>query len=65
MQTLEQFQKSESPFEDFLKELHAKGYQGTDDDMPDAFEDFVSNLSNEVLIEYSNRFSKLLFSLIK
>lgn len=31
--------------EDKLKEAHAKDYIGTDDDMPDAFEDWLMNLS--------------------
>ena len=29
-------------FEDYLKQLHAKGYTGTDDDMPDAFESWLA-----------------------
>lgn len=31
-------------FEDFLKDWHMKDYDGTDDDAPDAFEHWVSEL---------------------
>lgn len=32
-----------------LKETHAEDYHGTDDDMPDAFENWLENLSVEEL----------------
>ena len=35
--------------EDKLKELHAKEYHGTDDDMPDAFDNWVVDVSLEDL----------------
>ena len=28
-------------FEDYLKDKHADGYTGTDDDMPDSFDSWV------------------------
>lgn len=31
-------------FEDFLKAKHAEDYVGTDDDMPDAFDHWISSL---------------------
>lgn len=31
-------------FEQYLRDIHAKSYIGTDDDMPDAFEAWVSEL---------------------
>ena len=34
-------------FEDFLMEKHGEDYRGTDDNMPDAFNDWVDNLSIE------------------
>lgn len=35
--------------EDILKEAHAKDYHGTDDDMPDAYEAWIENLTLEEL----------------
>ena len=37
-------------FEDFLKELHAKSYTGTDDDMPEAFDAWLGELDVYTLI---------------
>lgn len=37
--------------EDKLKEEHAKDYHGTDDDMPDAFESWLEDLSGQELYE--------------
>ena len=37
-------------FEDFLKEWHGKDYHGTDDDMPDAFDAWLSEIDQEDLI---------------
>lgn len=31
-------------FEDFLKDWHAKDYTGTDDDMPDAYAEWLEDL---------------------
>ena len=40
--------------EDYLKEIHAKNYHGTDDNMPDDFESWISNLDVEEVIKYAN-----------
>lgn len=40
-------------FEDFLKEQHAEEYMGTDDDMPEAFENWMANLDVQEVIEYA------------
>jgi len=45
-------------FEHFLAEIHAKQYRGSDDDMPDAFNDFLSDLSVETWLKYGNRYKK-------
>lgn len=37
--------------EDKLKEVHSKDYTGTDDDMPDDYENWLSNLSLDELKE--------------
>lgn len=41
-------------FENYLKEAHAKQYFGIDDDMPDAFENWLSNLDIEELLQYGH-----------
>lgn len=39
-------------YEDYLQEKHAKNYTGTDDDMPDNFDAWVSNLDSEETARY-------------
>lgn len=41
-------------FEEYLKDIHAKEYMGTDDDMPESFERWLENLDNNDLMEYGN-----------
>lgn len=38
-------------FETHLQNVHAKGYMGTDDNMPDAYESWVEGLSDEELLK--------------
>lgn len=38
-------------FEAFLIDKHAKDYHGTDDDMPDDYEHWVSNLDGQEIID--------------
>lgn len=45
-------------FDDFLKDQHAKNYTGTDDDMPDQFDHWVSELSSQEVIDYAEEFGK-------
>ena len=52
-------------FEDFLKDKHAEDYHGTDDDMPDAFDGWVSELDVDELIEYANEFAKVREDLLR
>lgn len=40
-------------FIDYLQEIHAKQYHGTDDDMPDNFDYWLSNLDTQEVIEYA------------
>ena len=56
----EELRKSATPFEDFLKEEHASNYHGTDDDMPDAFDHWISNLQGDEYIELGNEMALLL-----
>lgn len=41
-------------FEQFLRKWHAKGYLGTDDDMPDDFDAWISEIDKEFLINLGN-----------
>lgn len=45
-------------FEDYLKEVHAKQYQGLDDDMPDDYEHWLMHLEQEQLIEYADMYTE-------
>jgi len=62
--TLQEYKSAKYPFEEYLKEIHADNYMGTDDDMPDNFDDFLGNLEGEDYIEHGNAFTKLLLDLI-
>lgn len=46
--------KKTSNFEDFLRIKHAETYIGTDDDMSDAFEHWVSNLDAQDFIDMAD-----------
>ena len=43
-------------FEDFLRDKHAENYTGTDDDMPDNFEKWLSSLEIDEWIDLGNKF---------
>ncbi len=45
-------------FEEYLKEQHAQNYTGTDDDMPDHFDDWLGSLDGEDYINYGNAFGE-------
>ena len=62
---LQEYKKTQYPFEEYLKEIHAEDYMGTDDDMSDDFDDFIVNIEHESLIEHANAFSKMLLDLIE
>jgi hypothetical protein len=47
----------EKKFEDYLINVHAKQYVGTDDNMPDAFDDWLSNLDCQEIIEYTQEWN--------
>lgn len=42
-------------FEEYLQDRHAVQYHGTDDDMPDDFDQWVSELDPNKVIEYAER----------
>lgn len=41
-------------FEDFLKEKHAEDYHGTDDNMPDAFDDWCGDLDIQEIMDFAD-----------
>ena len=55
---LQEYKKTQYPFEEYLKEIHAEDYMGTNDDMSDDFDDFLVNLEPESIIGHANAFSK-------
>jgi hypothetical protein len=51
----------ERTFEDLLKEFHANNYTGTDDDMPDHYENWVTEMDVDRLIEIADIFGKEMY----
>jgi hypothetical protein len=51
---------NDKPFEDYLRDIHAVDYTGLDDDMPDHFDNWISQLENEELLAHANKFGQLL-----
>lgn len=43
-------------FEEYLKEKHSETYMGTDDSMPEAFDNWVSGLDIDDTIDYADNF---------
>jgi len=43
-------------FEDYLGDIHAEDYMGTDDNMSDAFDTWVSNLDAQELIDHAENY---------
>lgn len=52
--------KKRQTFEDFLQEKHAENYNGTDDDMPDAYEAWVCELDLEEVITWAQEWGNTL-----
>lgn len=46
-------------FEDFLKEKHGEEYIGTDDDMPEAFDAWLTELTPDEMISFGDQFGEL------
>lgn len=43
-------------FTQFLQEIHAKDYHGTDDDMPDAFEKWIGEQDIAQILEWGDEY---------
>ncbi|KKR00137.1 MAG: hypothetical protein UT24_C0016G0026 [Candidatus Woesebacteria bacterium GW2011_GWB1_39_12] len=52
-------------FEDFLRKKHADQYTGTDDLMPDDYEDWLMDLSADDFIDFGNEYGKVIKSFMK
>jgi hypothetical protein len=50
-----------STFERYLQDIHALNYHGLDDDMPDAFDSWVSELDVEEVINYAENYGEAKF----
>lgn len=46
-------------FEDYLKEVHMKGYGGTDDDSVDAFEKWITELQVDEWLALGDEYKNL------
>lgn len=46
--------ENKTTFTDWLKDRHARSYQGTDDDMPDSFENWLVGLEPGSLLELAD-----------
>ena len=49
--------KQPQTFENFLQDKHADDYTGIDDDMPDAYESWLTDLDIEDLINYADEYA--------
>lgn len=45
-------------FLEFLQSKHADGYMGTDDNMPDDFERWLSGVDLEILIDWADQYAE-------
>lgn len=45
-------------FEEYLQNVHAQEYHGTDDNMPDAFDNWVASLDVDEVIEYAEAWGR-------
>lgn len=45
-------------FEQFMRDIHAKQYRGLDDEMPDDFSDWLSNMDIQQIVIYEEQFEK-------
>jgi|GEM_PF-4511171 len=43
-------------FDSFLQDVHAKGYNGTDDDMPDAYESWLMGLDVQEIMDFAEEY---------
>lgn len=51
---------NKNEFEEYLRDVHAEDYIGTDDDMPDAFEGWLENMGIDLLLAHGDKFGTLM-----
>lgn len=56
---------SKYPFEEYLKSIHSHDYHGTDDDMPDAFDSWFSELTQEDMYRFAEQALSQAIAIIK
>lgn len=49
-------------FEEYLKDVHAKIYIGTDDDMPEAFEAWLDGIDVDDIMEWADLFGRIRYT---
>lgn len=49
-------------FTQFLQDIHARNYMGTDDDMPDRFNGWVESLDVEEIIKLADIYGEIMFT---
>lgn len=52
-------------FEEFMQWEHAHDYSGTDDDMPDAFDNWLCELDGEEYMEYAQEYGEYIKSTVR
>lgn len=52
------FNNISQSFEEFLEEIFSNNYSGTDDDMPERFDTWISNLDIQDVIDYAALYGK-------
>lgn len=52
-------------FEDYLKEIHARVYIGSDDAMPHVFEAWLSDIDTEEILGYVEEYRQSIITLIE
>lgn len=62
---VDEIKKSINPYEEYLSILHAHDYTGTDDDMIDSFENYITNLDCEEHIQHANALIRMIFDTLK
>ena len=51
---------NKNEFEEYLKDVHAENYHGTDDDMPDNFEGWLENMDLDLLLAHGDKFGTMM-----
>lgn len=47
-------------FENYLRDIHAEDYTGTDDDMPDAFDNWLTEIQIDDVIKHADDYATII-----